>query len=839
MVKTLKKILVGRTILVFLVESINKNNYSELVTFSRNKSGEKVMKTIKDFHPYFYVLEEEKVPDDNRILKIEKGFVSINNEKVKKIIVRQSKDVRDLKSNFSKSFESDIIFTNRYIIDVLGEVDIYPLKVLSFDIETDDSNGFPNVKNPEQIITSVSFCDNNEKKKVFTYKSKESNFDLKDDEFRKVVYSEEELLNCVINYFASEDPDVITGWNTSKFDLPYMISRMSKLGLKYSKISPLNYVFLDDEEERVIIKGRVLLDGLEAYEHFRKISNQGRAESYSLEFTSQEILGTGKVEHTDSFHDMWINKTELLSVYNLRDSELVIKILNKLDIVNFFNSIRSKSCSQIEDIFTTTKLVDGLFLREVHNKIILPSKNKSTSEEAFSGGEVYEPKPGLYEYVVVFDVSGMYPSIIKTFNISYETFNKKGEIKLNDDIGFNKGEGLMPKLIKKLGIERSRYKKLMKESVTDEEKKKNNYKQYSIKVLQNSLFGFSGYPGSRLYKKEVAEAITTWGRLLIKHIEDIVESNGYKVVYSDTDSVFFCAKSKNISFVILEAEKLLKTVNDDMKKFSDKYDGEPGFLSMEFEKVFKRILFVGKKGSKNKDSIEGAKKNYAYILAWKDKEFYNDKLGYTGISSKRSDTPRIAKSTQIKVLEMILKNEPKEEIIKIVKDVDSRIRNGEIGVEEIGFPKGISKELDSYGKLKKNSDEIGGVPPVVKGCKYANKYLGKRLGIGSKPKWIYVKKVPEGFPETNVIAFEHDYDLPEGFVPDYDIMIEKILKMKLEEIFRSANFGEIEIFKKLEKEPRLKKEKEITIKSTKSTMNCLNLNDFIVGEKDGTEKFNI
>ena len=478
--------------MTFLLETVQTKNGTELHRFYRDEFGKKHKEIIRDFKPYFYIDEEAEVPDDYRITGVETGHKTLLGEKVKKVYVKQSRDVSSVRELFKKHYESDILFSQRYIIDVLGEAEIYKLHVLSLDIETDTKNVFPNIDDPEQVITCCSFVDNNGLKKKYIYKSFECEQDIKVDKDTRVFKTEEELLEGIVALIKNSDPDIITGWAINSFDLPYMINRMRKLKINYNAMSPLNSVFCkknkyNNRSYDVSIRGRIIMDGLESYIHFRKMSNQGRAEKYTLEFTAQSVLGIGKLEHEENFHDMWINDPNKLLDYNFRDAELVIKILDKLEIIEFFNYIRAKSFANLSQISRTTALVDGLLLRKCHNKWVLPSKNKRDTDK-YGGAHVFSPTPGLYDNVIALDLKALYPNIIKTFNISYETFNPNGEIKLKDGVAFDKGIGLISQIMRELEKERAVYKKLMWKADKEGDKVKqklNYYKQYSVKVLAN------------------------------------------------------------------------------------------------------------------------------------------------------------------------------------------------------------------------------------------------------------------------------------------------------------------------------------------------------------------
>lgn len=781
---------------MYLVENRQKQNSTEVIVFSRDKYQKKQVQVIKDFSPYFYILEAERVPEDYRITKVEKGFLSILGENLKKIYVKKSIDVRPVRYLFNKTFEADIPFHNRYTIDEIGEVDIYPLNIGYIDIETDSPKGeFPDTEVPNQKIVSIAFVDTFKNKPItLTLNNQQNNF--KPTEGVEVFESEEDLLGNFLSIWIESDLDVITGWSVDTFDLTYIIRRMIQLGIDYRKLSPIRSVNINEMYGDVNIKGIIVLDLMKGYKHFRRISNQGKADSYSLEYTAQSILGKGKIPHLESFRDLWLTKPNLLVEYNIRDTLLVKELNEKLKIIDFFNSIRAKACSQLSDIYYSSTLIDGRLLRKVHNKFILPTSTKQKRDGKFSGAIVLKTKPGLHKNVMVLDLKALYPSIIETFYISFENFNPNGDIKLYEGIGYDKkADALIPSSLVELKKERAIYKKLMYNSKTEEERLLNYFRQYSIKVISNAHFGYLGFPNSRLFKKEVAESITTMGRKIIEHSIKILEDHGYDIIYGDTDSVFITAKETSKLKILKEGQELTNLLNDSYKEFTQQFGTDKCTIEMEFEKVFKRILFPNKINT-SKDDDGGAKKRYAYIPLWYAEKDVEDKIGLTGFGAVRSDVPKIAKEIQRTVLENILREHPKEDILTYLKTTYKKVIKSEISDEDFGIPGGISKPLKNYGETTTDKDgkkRRAGTPPVIAGSLYSNKYLGTRFGMGDKPKWVYVKAVPMGYPITSVISYEDN--IPKNFKPDLERMCDRIFYQNINAIWESMGWNKLPILK--------------------------------------------
>ena len=307
-----------------------------------------------------------------------------------------------------------------------------------------------------------------------------------------------------------------------------------------------------------------------------------------------------------------------------------------------------------------------------------------------------------------------------------------------------------------------------------------------------STYGYTLYPRSRLFKSIVGSSIPAFGQLIIKHTGTFLKNKGYEIIGGDTDSVFFPAKNKKLLQILKEGYALVKEINASYKTFVKQFGADKSFLEIEFEKVFKKALYVCKKGNR----LVGAKKNYAYTILWKDGKLGDDTIKTKGMSSRRSDTPKITKELQLKLIKMIFDGENKEKIISYIKSIEYKIKKGIIPIEELAFPKGIQKDLDQYGLSKFDSTSgkyrKSGIPPVVQGAKYSNKYLGTKFNKGDKPKWLYIKRTPQNLPPTKVLTFEDN--LPKGFIPDYDLMITKIIRDKIGPILLSYNFDKIPDF---------------------------------------------
>jgi len=220
-----------------------------------------------------------------------------------------------------------------------------------------------------------------------------------------------------------------------------------------------------------------------------------------------------------------------------------------------------------------------------------------------------------------------------------------------------------------------------------------------------------------------------------------------------------------------EVKKIASGLQDELNvlypKFAkDTLNADTSFFSTKFEKYYRRFFQGGKK------------KRYAGHLIWKEGQDRDD-IDITGFESKRSDSPKLARDVMKKILEMVLRGSTKEEVRVYLSEVIKKYRKGEYSYDLIGIPGGIQKNLEDYAV-----DDAH-----VRGCKYANEYLGTQFLKGSKPKRLYIKSVNGKYPKTDVLCFEYSTDVPKEFNVDYEKMFEKTLKSPLERIFEPLGWS--------------------------------------------------
>jgi DNA polymerase I len=365
-------------------------------------------------------------------------FESIRGDRLLKITGQTPRDVGQLRDRFDH-YEADILFPNRLLIDrdirsgvrvptrrddADGPIDVHhaelePVemdvapRVCTFDIEVDDRRGFPE-DGEEPIVCLTSHDSYGDEYIVWLYTAPdgiEGPADLPGydpisgdlDVDVRTFEREEALLSSFVDYIRATDPDVLTGWNFTDFDAPYLLDRIEAVatpenGLAIDSLSRVNEVWRSDWQGPNV-KGRVVFDLLYAY----KRTQFTELDSYRLDAVGETELDVGKERYPGDIGDLWEDDPERLLEYNLRDVELCVELDRKQEIVPFWQEVASFVGCKLEDATTPGDAVDMYILHEVHGDLVLPSKGTVDAED-YEGGAVFDPITGVKENVSVLDL---------------------------------------------------------------------------------------------------------------------------------------------------------------------------------------------------------------------------------------------------------------------------------------------------------------------------------------------------------------------------------------------------------------------------------------------------
>ncbi len=717
------------------------------------KDEKRIVEKVKDFEPYFYILDEEDSQLQlKEIMSVIKGeYKSLFGEKLKKICVRVPSDVPAIRDKFKKTFEADVLFSTRYTIDKIKQIPYEKLRIHYLDIENNDSL---DTKNAPEPITSITIYDNFlQKYIVFVWREdqNERNFRY---ENKSIYYfnNETKMLRRFIQFTQDTNPDIITGWNIENFDMPYIINRMRYLKINYNKLSPIDYVTHDKYE--VKIRGRIVFDLLKGYSKLKPTV----IESRKLDEIGKLELDLPKLKFEGTPGELWRKNLSKLMQYNIRDVEILKKLDDKMNILSFFDELRRLTNCEFNDTLRMSPLIDNILLTMFNNKLIFETKKAHKEGEKIKGGEVLEPVKGLHHNVLHIDLKSLYPSIMVSFNMSPETLNKNGDINVGNGTKFNsKPEGILPILIKKLWKLRDEKKKLRDNEKDEQMKKVYDRQQYCIKVIMNAIFGQTDFPKSRIYCYPIGGGITYIGRKILMATIKKLEEWNYKVIYGDTDGLFLIIDEKT------NPAELVKKINKYYNEFCEQFGIKEHIFDIEYEKIYKSLIL-------------SSKKHYAGILD-------NGVFEVKGLETVRTDNSKFIRKLQKEILEMIMSEVDKEKIKTFIQNEIKKFKDNKYSYEDIAIPRGLSNEPHKYTTTS----------PWIRGCIYSQNYLKLKFEAGDKARLLYIKQMPPRLPQTYELCFHNGHEIPKGITIDIDKMLEKGVYKKLERIFELVDWNIDEI----------------------------------------------
>jgi DNA polymerase delta subunit 1 len=568
---------------------------------------------------------------------------------------------------------------------------------------------------------------------------------------------EQDMFIAFKNYILDADPDIFSGYNIDGYDWPYLFNRAKALGviLEFSTFGRLvdhncyvrNNFFQSAakgvrKDFKAIVPGRFSSDMLK---FVKEPGNRIKLRSYKLGNVLAHLLGKNKVDMPyDQIPKYYHGTEEQLShlcTYAWYDSESCRELLiNRMVMVNYVEKARVCGVPMEYIIYKgMEELSMSVLLREAQKEaVVVPTSTAKENDEETAGATVKEPIRGLHEeWVITLDLQSLYPSIIMSENICYSTivpltwakkYLKPSQYKIPPGVGADYAFvtedvkiGLINKIEQELFNWRLRVKAQMKN-----EKDPHKYSildsiQNSIKLLMNSLYGF--FKGNKVCDKRCMEAVTAWGRQILKDITKLVEETfkGCQVIYGDTDSIFV----KFFGVTKEEAFKLGQEAADLCTHFLNrerKEQGKPYIHKLQREKGFNPFFLDGKK--------RYAGKKY---MSPTDEPIFS----CSGMENVRRDNALIGSETQEKCLEMIImQGDLKAE--KATVFVQEQIRlllAGKIEMSKLIITKGLSQTFEHYEKSGSTQAHV-----VLANKINARKHVTGELGYatGDRVKYVIV-----------------------------------------------------------------------------------------------------
>jgi len=679
------------------------SNIPEIRMWGITPGGERIVVLDRSFRPYFYALPSDNVDPSTLAKRIKVSLASkiidtcVEDKKlygkpikVVKIVCQVPSQVPELRdkvkalSGVKEVYEADIRFYMRYLIDY----DIHPsswneveaeevekpanwkvnrvflakappktihlnilpdLKVLAFDIECYNPRGTPSPDIDPVIIISVK-----------TNKGQERLFVARD-------YDDLPLLREFVEFVLKEDPDIIVGYNSNRFDWIFLTERTKRLRTRLNISRALG-------EPKQSVYGHFSIIGranVDLYDFAEEITEvkvktlENIAEYFGVMKRSERPL----IEGVD-IYKYWDDKEKrkMLFDYALADAKSTMGIADKLlPFIIQLSSIVGLPLDQIGPA-SVGRRVEWYLMRHAYKFEELIPNLTERPHVSYKGAIVLEPKKGVHENVAVLDFSAMYPNIMIKYNISPDTYVDPSESLREEDVYVapevghefrKKPDGFYRKVLLNLLRAREEIRSRMKGlDPTSIEYRILDERQRALKIIANATYGYCGWIGARWYKREVAEATTAWGRKIITETIKMAQSLGLEVIYGDTDSVF-------VKYDKEKVEKLVKMVKE---RFG---------LKIKPDKIYVRVFFTE------------AKKRYCGLLP-------DGRIDVVGLEAVRGDWSELAKEVQEKVIEIVVREGDPYKAVNYVKDVIKELREGKIPLSKLIVWKTLSKDISEY-----------------------------------------------------------------------------------------------------------------------------------------------
>ena len=652
-------------------------------------------------------------------------------------------------------------------------------RVISFDIETDYLNN-----------TLLSIAVYNEQTKLIFLLGNPSKLPNN----TQCYEDERSLIYAFISWIQSYDPDLLIGWNCINFDLRFLENACIRLGLKFSlgrnneliewrSSSNSASASRSNEHYFVLVPGRAVLDGIDTLK-----SATYNFESFALDNVAHTVLGKRKlIEKTankaDEILRLYHEDTRAFVKYNLEDCILVWDIFKQTKLIEFATERARLTGLPLDKVGGSVAAFENQYLPRLHRQgYVAPNLPINPQGVGSPGGYVMESKPGFYSNILVLDFKSLYPSIIRSFKVdpyglaegdylckveeNTEIYDKSLFSQGKHGAYFKKSESILPTLIENLWQARDLAKANNNQAMSQ-----------AIKIIMNSFYGVMGTPGCRFFDARLPSSITLRGHEIMLRTRELIENEGFDVIYGDTDSIFVWIKQDiTLKEADIIGKKLAKSITQWWKVFLSQEHQLQSALELEYETHFTRFLMPTIRGSQ-----QGSKKRYAGLVCQEgfsfEKTEYTDnankfKLVFKGLEAVRTDWTQMAREFQKELYHRIFMNlEYKPYILQQIEALKSGLYD-----DKLVYRKRLRQKLSDYQR---------NIPPHVQAARKADIFLiqqGKksRYQNGGWIEYYYTLNGPE--PKENLVS-----------PLDYGLYIERQIEPIVDGIvtFFATSFNEI------------------------------------------------
>ncbi|KFB88526.1 DNA polymerase II [Serratia grimesii] len=568
--------------------------------------------------------------------------------------------------------------------------------------------------------------------------------------------SRPQMLERLNQWLEQHDPDAIIGWNLVQFDLRVLQKHAERyqIPLKLGRGGNLlewrehgfkqNHFFAS-------AAGRLIIDGIEALK-----SATWNFPSFSLEHVSQTLLGEGKsidnpYQRMAEIDRRFAEDKPALARYNLKDCELVTRIFAKTELLTFLLERATVTGLAADRSGGSVAAFSNLYMPRMHRLGFIAPNLGEQPEEHSPGGFVMDSRPGLYDSVLVLDYKSLYPSIIRTFLIDPVGLVEGMQHPSDADsvpgfrnARFSREKHCLPAIVEQIWQGREAAKR-----------KQNKALSQALKIIMNALYGVLGSSGCRFFDPRLASSITLRGHEIMRQTRELIEAQGYQVIYGDTDSTFVWLKQPHDEQQAANIGRtLVQQVNQWWQQHLQEQYGLDNALELEFETHYSRFLMPTIRGAE-----QGSKKRYAGLIARADG---SEEMVYKGLETVRTDWTPLAQQFQQLLYQRIFKQQPYQDF---VREYVSQTLNGDFD-DRLVYRKRLRRRLDEYQR---------NVPPHVRAARIADDYnrqQGRPLQY-QNGGWIsYVMTVAGPEPlETQQSAIDYPHYLERQLQPVADAIL--------------------------------------------------------------------
>jgi|TARA_B100001758_G_scaffold156779_1_gene135078 DNA polymerase elongation subunit (family B) len=489
----------------------------------------------------------------------------------------------------------------KYLVERYGTADEPSTshRELFFDIECEIGGALTEeyIESAPMPITSIAWWDKQEDWWAILILDKKGELNHTKAKNKEIIpcKTESELLGKFLEKFREIDPDILIGYNSDFFDIPYLYYRMCNvLGKDWADhLSPINKVNAKKNNEYFFKRNQFVdIIGVESLDYIRlhKKYSWKDEPSWKLDAIGEKYTGIGKVEYEGNLDQLFETDIHKFIQYNFRDVEILKLLDEKLQYIALTKNLSHKGKHNYSEVYSNSVTQDGAISAYLLSQGIIPPARHANpkAKKGYAGGYLFCPKAGLYKYMFDEDLTSLYPSIIMSLNIGRETFvgriidaddrnnrlglndlkkrdpeeelliknskdkstrvnvgrlvsmieQNKFSISANGSIFSTEKESTLSTVLNKWFDERVDYKNKMKKAFKSGDKAMGDYyylMQYTMKILLNSLYGATALPGFRygLPESILSEAITLSGHRIIQESALCANKHMNKVIRNE------------------------------------------------------------------------------------------------------------------------------------------------------------------------------------------------------------------------------------------------------------------------------------------------------------------